>query len=554
MKRIFAFLLALLTVVSLFSCTPAEEDETTGETGEETQADTAEETTPETEGEGEAEALRLHRYPMHEEPQTIYVTGTASVAYEQMMLSSLQGLSCRYTNEHIYLGSITDSGVSVMKEMKPDVNCTENVGDVKADVWSLVKHYYDAGYFDSYVLCSESNPESIDIAITLAGPLKAIVVEESIKAAVEEIGYKCAMDVSDKDDAWLRASEYWGQLRRDMAMHQNHGITDCLIDWAIYCGAYYANYDGYIIEECTAKYEFLDDNAIIFGYNHSLGETAFVASHAFNNASVVPTDYQRNLSVFRAFAQETMTQSRVEMTDEILEPGNVHTITFVYSDGDNMCFAAGHLTNYVTHPRQDDVPISYGVPAMSIDLTAPSLQNLYNIKNENQEFIMSLSGLGYSFPSQFTPEGRAQMTEELAEYMRRSDLKYMIMLDGKAWDETVVSDFTEHEGIEGIFYVQGESKPAQVLWTNGKPCVGERHSFTLGYDGVYNEMIRFLTRDSLPVDPTKQRSYSMYYVGAWCTGTDVVASLVDQLGENVDVVTPDVFMQRLIHNCKPAEE
>ncbi len=556
MKRIFAFVLALLTVASLFSCTPAEEDETIGETGEETQADTAAETEAETEGESGVENVYFDRFPKGAEPKTIYFADANGSREEQVLLSSLQGLACRLTEEHIYNGDLNCQWLPAMKQLKPDVTYTDIVDEERATVWPLVNHYYEAGLFDSYILCTEANPVSVDIAITLAGLLDALVVIDTLQATMDEIGYKCVMDVREYDDAWLRSSEYWDQLRRDMSFQAGYTVATCLIDWAVFSGgSYYTNYTGQVPAEQMAKYDFLDDNAIIFGYNHSLGEYTFIESHSLINANLIPTDFMSNLSVFRSFAQETMTQSRVEMTDEILEPGNVHTVTFVYSDGDNMCFTAGALINYVNHPRKEDVPISYGVPATSIDLIAPILKTLYDTKSDGQEYVMSLSGIGYTNPGRWTDEARGIMTEQLGEYMKRSDLKYMIMLDGFAWDERILADFTEHEGIEGIFHIQGfVDYPGQIIWTNGKPSVYARSDFYGGYDEYYPVILDWLNRESLSVDPQKSRSYSMYYVGAWCTGRDVVASLVDQLGENVDVVTPDVFMQRLIHNCKPAEE
>ena len=76
---------------------------------------------------------------------------------------------------------------------------------------------------------------------------------------------------------------------------------------------------------------------------------------------------------------------------------------------------------------------------------------------------------------------------------------------------------------------------------------------TGGYEGTYNDILRFLQRKTLSTDVKKTRSYSMYYVGAWCTGMDVVESLIEQLPEYVEVVTPGVFMERMVANCKPSE-
>jgi hypothetical protein len=63
-------------------------------------------------------------------------------------------------------------------------------------------------------------------------------------------------------------------------------------------------------------------------------------------------------------------------------------------------------------------------------------------------------------------------------------------------------------------------------------------------------------------DPTDEESYSFLIVHAWSglkdgklaahgNTLDAVASLVADLNENVEIVTPGVFMERLIANCAP---
>ncbi len=549
MKRVLLLLLVLCAALSLIACRgelpPETEGETNVESADGTEAEeTAAEVTPPV-------SLYDSRFPDATEPSVIYFTPTAPTTPENVFLSSLQGLAARYTDEHIYMGRLTDTFLPYMQKFKPDVTYTEALNGEAVSLWPLAKHYFDKGAFSGYILCTEANPVSVDIAISLSALLKAPVVIDTIQAAVDEIGYECILDVREYDDAWLRASEYWDRLDRTISFQASYTVSTCLIDWASFCGAYYTNYTGHVADEQIAKYEFLDDNAIVFGYNHSLGEGVFIAAHSLNNTNLIPTDFMSNLSVLRSFAQQTMTQPRGEI---VTDPGrNVHTVTFIYSDGDNMCYAAGTQIGIYNHANKGSLPLGFGLPATSIDLCAPIMQYYYDTKTDAEEFIMSLSGVGYTDARLWTPEGRAIMSEELATFMDRSDLSYMAML-GSGWDQTMFDDFTEHDGIEGIFYVGDHYKNKDFTWSNGKPVVSQALTITGGenvdqFSGYRLAQLQ-LTRQSLCTDVTDVKAYSMYYVGAWCTGPDVIAKLVDGLGDNVEVVTPSTFMERIATNCK----
>jgi len=559
MKKLISLILALLMAASLVACTGETEGETLGDTTVETSLETNDETEGETLGEtdvSQVTELFGNRFPTGTEPSVIYLTNAGGTVQEQVLLSSLQGLAAKETDEHIYYGDASGVVFPYMQKLKPDVQFVDTVDGEPCTVWPLVKHFAKREEIKGYILCTESNPESVDIAISLAGLLDALVVIDTIEPTVKEIGYSCVLDVREYDDAWLRQSEYWNQLRRDMAFQQSYTLSIYLIDWAVFSGgSYFTNYTGYVAEEQKAKYEFLDDNAIIFGYNHSLGEGVFIQAHSDNNISLLPSDFMSNLSAVRSFSQESMVQPRGDVDSTAVE--NVHTVTFVYSDGDNMCFASGGMVGMYNHARKGEFALGWGIPATSIDLMAPTVSYYYDTKTDNDEFVMSLSGMAYTYPTAWSDEARAEMSAEVAYYMKRTDLRYMIMLDDAvgAWSEKTFSDFTEHDGIDGIFYVGLYNRAGSVVWTNGKPTVGCRMS--VGYDQIgaaYNAAAKFLSRKTLCVDVKKTRGYSMYYLICWNITPEMVGALVDGLPEHVDVVTPSVFMDRLVANCKPAEE
>ena len=207
-------------------------------------------------------------------------------------------------------------------------------------------------------------------------------------------------------------------------------------------------------------------------------------------------------------------------------------------------------------------PMGWGVPATAVDMTAPILSYLYGSKKIGDEFIMELSGLGYTFPSKWKSTERQKMAENLAEYMRRSDLKYAEILDDGGFNTHTLSAFTKQEGIDGLFYIDygnyAEYK-GKILWSDGKPIVSARYRLWGGLaDGSISSIAKSINAAS--TDPKSEDAYSFIIVHAWSgddgSGTVVeggntmagIQKLIETLDSDVQVVTPTVFMERITAN------
>ena len=156
------------------------------------------------------------------------------------------------------------------------------------------------------------------------------------------------------------------------------------------------------------------------------------------------------------------------------------------------------------------------------------------------------------------------MAAEVAESMRRCGLKYAEILDDNGFREASLGDFTAQEAIGGLFYIEYSgyaSLDGKILWTNGKPAVSARYMIWADHPGGgLGYIARKINRAS--VDPKEEDAYSFLIVHAWSgmkdgklvphgNTLDAVAELIAQLDEDVEIVTPDVFMERLIENCRP---
>ena len=107
----------------------------------------------------------------------------------------------------------------------------------------LLNHYADL--LDGYILCSSDlTSESAEVAVSLAHQLNAVVVTPDNEGLAQASGLSLVLDVTDKDDAWLRASEYFAQLNHTLAIEPDITQGFSLVDYAVMAGCYYHDYRG----------------------------------------------------------------------------------------------------------------------------------------------------------------------------------------------------------------------------------------------------------------------------------------------------------------------
>ncbi|MGN1408937.1 MAG: hypothetical protein ACI4XJ_02050 [Eubacteriales bacterium] len=579
MKKIIFFILSMLLAGLLVSCGEGKEtDETQPDTAQETQIETVSETeeeknmgtpdesakTAEESLEEAAEILNGSRFPKAKQAKVIYRISEPSELSDKLLLASVQGLAAKHTDEQIIIVAGANSLYLPYMKENWGVDLSAKVDGKSVSIQSLAEHYKDS--IKGYILCSNNDgDDSIDVAVSLAGILDAAIATESNRDILDRLGYECLLDVTECDDAWLRESEYWDRLNRDIAFEQPNSMAPKLVDYAVLCGAYFNFYNGRNSAEHKAMYEFLNDNAVVFGYNNTLGEFDTVKSFSELNIQMIPSDHAYNISTLSGFPLESLTQKRA--SDAAADAENVHTVCFLMSDGDNMQWI---LNNFATEkkwygsPLRGTFDIGWGIPPTSVELIAPMASYLYDKMTERDEFVMELSGLGYTFPSKWDSEQRQAMAGELADYMKRSDLRFAEILDDNGFKDTVVSDFTAQDGIDGLFYIEYShyaAKNGKIIWTNGKPAVSARYRL---WANNSDSSIETLAKkiNSASTDPTDEKAYSFVIVHAWSGMKDgkltdggntmeAIAALIEKFDDDVEVVTPSEFMDRLTANCKP---
>ena len=497
---------------------------------------------------------------------TVLLADTPTGA-DGVTMGTLQGLAAKQSSTQILLRANAWSlYLDHMKSAGTVISETNAVGQA----WNLASLLcYYAPSLSGYILSSQA---SLSVAISISGVTNAVVVQKENEQLAIDAGLSLLIDVSDKDDAWLRQSEYFGQLSRSVAVEQPASMAPKLIDYAVMAGAYLNFYPGTQIDEHTAMFDFLDDDAVILGWNNVLGEYATVRSFADLNACLIPADHAYNLSTLSSFAGEGKLNEQLYAAEEAnkshVNNTAVHTVCIVMSDGDNIQWA---LNNYATSsswygsPLRGKFATTWGLPPLLGDLALPMMQHFATQQSTSDEFIMQLSGLGYTFPSRWSAEAKASMASRLSSVMRARGMRYMSILDDHGFTAENMNAFTSQDGIEGVFYIDYDNYAGYqgaMLWSNSVPVVSARYRLWSGLDGCDPQSIASSINQA-PVGITNQDAYSFIIVHAW-SGLDkdgnLVASgdtmaavdqLVSLLGDRVEVVTTSEFMNRIKDNVKP---
>ena len=562
MKKAFFLLLTLLLLVTcgtLVSC---------GNTQDTTEApDSNEETTPaETEApkptfvfDGEYAPL-LPKAPVPEKIYTISKPGDD----DALTLLSAQGLFAKNSNERIFIqyDTSTTAYLNAIKKHYPQVTVSKASG-----MWLFLKSHTEK--FSGYIL-TDMGDDSVNVATSLAGILNALIVTPKNESTAKTLGLEMLLDVSDKDDAWLRSSEYFDKLNKDIAFMLNPTKIEFLRDYAIYNNAYMFTDTDVSQANLIRRINFLNDGFVVMGWNNNLGEHGTVEALSSQNGNMIPSDYAKNIVTLSSFPLVSAEQiTDVEATDG----KGKHTVCLVMSDGDNMQWVLNDFlssTKWYASPHRGDFPLAWGLPAALMDLAPPSVINFYNTMTPNDAFMLQLSGTGYTFPSRWKNMDKlAEMQKDVGSVMDRADLSVLEILDDVSLNNETVEKyyggFLKEEAIDGVFYIDYGNYAGyngKIFWVEGKPLITARYRLwaDVGEAATIEGIAKALNKGS--TNPANPLAYSFVIIHAW-SGLDgngnfvnggntmnAVAKLVELLDDDVELVTPEEFVSRVTENVK----
>jgi len=502
-------------------------------------------------------------------PKTIILLSEPSYP-TSLTLTTLQGIAANTSSTQILIqqGAYSQysaymDGVTVSKKDNNNKTWT---------TWSLLSAF--KGKINGYILCdNDKNSDSVKIAIALCKQLNAVAVTKSGENNAKKAGLSCVLDVTGKKDSWLKSSTYFSKLNTKVAIEQTPDLFPKLADYSAMTGAYVNFYSGSSESAHQTMFNMLKPGGIVFGYNNALGEYNTVHSFSTKNISMVPADHSYNLSTLSAFRLESISQKTAAVSSNPPKTGK-HTVTIVMSDGDNVQWFLNNFNGkeWFGSPSRGNFNMGWGLPTMAIDLASPMMKYCYDKMTTKDNFIMQLSGLGYTFPSKWTDaSAKEKMAQDVADYMKRSDVSVLEILDDYGQNVSNFSKasnfdvFTKQSAIKGILYIDYgghyNALKGATVWSNGKPVVSARYSLWANGNNNYTPVQIATSIKSASKDPTKINSYSFVIVHAWSgmkgskfegngNTMEAIQLMVNEISKdsNVDIVTPDEFINRVTKN------
>ena len=484
---------------------------------------------------------------------------------EYQMITSLQGLLAQ-VEPRIYVTDVNqrDSYNFWLESMKSNNDVTT---ELRTDAMAILEDFKDD--VSGYLLTQGGGvpggwgTEETNAATSLAGIKNGIVISESLKPAIDDMGLEKILDVRGMTNEEV-FNEYKDELNNNLLITQNYNIMQ-LRDYAIATQAFvYHETDDEPAGFEDEVYSWVAPDSPQFGWGWAFkdkDEREYVGDAGMHGIFTNPSDWVMNLSTLAGVQVDSLSQKRDNVTvDNINTPQEAHYLAITMSDGDNYSYVLQGLADdgiYFDSPASGEFPINWTIPGSMIDLAPSAMQWYYEEAKDTDYFVIGGTGSGYMFPSEY-PYLEDHL-EIVNEYMGRSDLSYIGMLDpadfGSETFYETASKYTEKSNIRGVYYVnyyQYEAGAGQMEFINGKPVVAMRENMWGLSDPEIIELAQKINNHA--TNPENPEAYSIMNLHAWTHNLEDAKLLIDNLDPHVKVVNMDEFFQQIVKNVDPDYE
>lgn len=463
------------------------------------------------------------------------ISGAGLSAEQKVLVATLQGLVAKTSSDQIYIDEGGPSAVWLNH-----LNSKYGITLTTYNTWKELVIRFKSK-ISGYVLYNRAtNARSLTAATSLCGPMNTIAVDASLEANVIAAGITTRKgDVRSRDEKWVY-SNYPEAFCKLLGAELTPTIDHHLRDYVTLTNTF-TFYDGETPWRKTVL-QGLDEEAFCFGYGKE--EFSMVANAAEEGVVMLPTDLAANLAPLSSVYDNAAI--RQQTWPEPVTESNVHYVTFLVSDGDNIAFDLWSLQSYFSHPNRGSFNIGYTISPSLVDLAPSAMRWFYeNAATGTYKdcFIAGPSGSGYTFPSKMPGASLDKYLDRLNSFMDKADLGIVNILDqGAIGRMDIWNKYLSHENIDGLIYTgYGESPKGTIQFSaNGKPVIEARDNL---WAGLEEEATVIGNINSRPADPASAAGYTLVFVHAWTKNLSSIQTVVSGLNANVRVVTPDAFIK-----------
>jgi hypothetical protein len=385
--------------------------------------------------------------------------------------------------------------------------------------WALISS--NRAVLSAFVTCRVRDA-SFNLATSLAGQRRWLVVDESLRDRALGLGLEEALDVRDAPAGAF--GRHGAAAARGILVHQPVSKALHLRDLAVALGAW-VDFEPRRPGDTalTDLVRSLGPRTDVLGWGSE--ERGFVSAVSKGGGWVLPADWAPNLSAHRWFREPGPVRRPASEPPPDPPRRGERVVAFVVSDGDNLQWLLGGFTEapgFWSSPLRGTLPVTWEF-APQLRRWAPAADAwLRSTATPLDAFVGGPSGGGYYFPHDH-PD-REGIARESARLLAEAGLTVGGVLNDGG-DPSEVASLLGAPAIEGVLYkdyVPYNRRRGAIHWHAGKPAVSYRHLLweerradgTLRPDWLPEGVAEAVRRQ--PDDPiASDDAYALVQVHAW---------------------------------------
>jgi len=412
-----------------------------------------------------------------------------------------------------------------------------------------------------YVLAGMNN---ISVAATVAGPLKAVVLTETMQKRIaaddandDAGGLKMLMDARDKTEEWLLdyVKAHGPDFSYNGILQHIPARPHTLVDLAI------ADNKLCIVGKEKPKlvdafYSLIEPNTPRLGwgnpYHNELHDVSLGSKHGLFTLAAANA---LNLSLFSKIQPPDIQPFRQPANTPDPDRKNVHHVMLMMSDGSNLSWIMGPFITgdrFIGSPRAPGIKMNWMFPPITREL-APAIFDYYREHLPRDNYLLGApSSAGYTYPS--LHKDLPQFAATTNRMLRAAGLDIGVVIDTgdfRTKEKDVLKTMLQQmPDVKGLYYMayDGYTKwGGDYYKINGKPVISLRHRLWPPKYPLETiaEQINKASRNVNSPD-----AYSAVVVHAWSYTMDDVARFVKLLKDDVVLVNAAEFMELMSKNVK----
>ena len=415
-----------------------------------------------------------------------------------------------------------------------------------------------------------------DIAITLAAGSDNLVIASNNCNYItsdflsQTLGIPSVQVISDTNENTF--SEIWNELRYNLNNNfinfQPGSKSGNLADWAIFARAATLEWkdptgsDGkdtkMVLEAVCSDQTLSYCSGVATGWGD---EDPFVSSLSKYAVFVHPSDWAVNMAALANVDQSNLLQKQNLNVNYNQQDTNIHTVTFVMTDGDNLQWLFNDWyasQNWWGNSQRGQVPLGWTFSPSTVDLNPIELDQVLREQTTNDELVTGPSGQGYTFLDSYNSNNLDYYSKVTLESMDRINMDIAVLI-GHSSNKKYLNSLLQQSPspLKGVFYwdyINGyaNSDPSICYFQNNIPVIKARYSLWENGNGPYmygvDQLVQQLS--TLTKNINNKGGYSMIPVHAWSHNYDDVVNVVNQLNAlgGFDVVSPTAFVDKFVKN------